>query len=254
MKKLLLLAVIALVGTSNSASAWGRLGHDAIAYIAETHLTPKAKKNIAKYLEHPITYYSTWMDEYRDTEGYKETSNWHTAAVDKELQYKQKGDKFDVIQALEQAANELKDYKNISDSLVVIDLKMLIHFTGDMHCPSHVKYSDIKTSFKVKRGGTEYKYHNIWDERVLEFSHEWTYMDYKHQLDTFSKKEQDEIAKGTFREWFHENAIYCRQIYDMAHEGDEIGKPFLNPAHPIAEHQIVIAGYRLARILNELFG
>ena len=29
-----------------TAFGWGKIGHDAIAYIAECNLTPKAKKNI----------------------------------------------------------------------------------------------------------------------------------------------------------------------------------------------------------------
>ena len=33
-----------------TAFGWGKIGHDAIAYIAECNLTPKAKKNIEKYL------------------------------------------------------------------------------------------------------------------------------------------------------------------------------------------------------------
>ena len=32
-----------------TAFGWGKSGHDAIAYIAECNLTPKAKKNIEKY-------------------------------------------------------------------------------------------------------------------------------------------------------------------------------------------------------------
>lgn len=34
-----------------TAFGWGKSGHDAIAYIAECNLTPKAKKNIEKYLD-----------------------------------------------------------------------------------------------------------------------------------------------------------------------------------------------------------
>ena len=46
MKKSLLLLGGALVLFSNSAFGWGKMGHDAIAYIAECNLTPKAKKTI----------------------------------------------------------------------------------------------------------------------------------------------------------------------------------------------------------------
>lgn len=65
MKKSLLLLGGALVLFSNSAFGWGKMGHDAIAYIAECNLTPKAKKTIEKILGHSIVYYATWMDEWR---------------------------------------------------------------------------------------------------------------------------------------------------------------------------------------------
>lgn len=46
-----------------TAFGWGKSGHDAIAYIAECNLTPKAKKNIEKYLDgRSIVYYASWMD------------------------------------------------------------------------------------------------------------------------------------------------------------------------------------------------
>ena len=46
-----------------TAFGWGKSGHDAIAYIAECNLTPKARKNIEKYLDgRSIVYYAAWID------------------------------------------------------------------------------------------------------------------------------------------------------------------------------------------------
>ena len=47
MKKTLLLAFAALCFVQ-SALAWGKSGHDAVAYIAETHLTKRAKAVIER--------------------------------------------------------------------------------------------------------------------------------------------------------------------------------------------------------------
>lgn len=61
----------------------GKIGHDAIAYIAECNLTPKAKKNIEKYLGgRSIVYYASWMDQVRHTPAYRHTNTWHTNKVD----------------------------------------------------------------------------------------------------------------------------------------------------------------------------
>ena len=50
MKKSFLLLTAMLLCYCGTAFGWGKSGHDAIAYIAECNLTPKAKKNIEKYL------------------------------------------------------------------------------------------------------------------------------------------------------------------------------------------------------------
>ena len=46
MKKTLFLLSAALILCFDSAFGWGKMGHDAIAYIAECQLTPKAKITI----------------------------------------------------------------------------------------------------------------------------------------------------------------------------------------------------------------
>ena len=55
------------------ANAWsfGRVGHDAVAYIAECNLTPTAKATVEKYLDgKSIVYYASWMDNIRLTPEY----------------------------------------------------------------------------------------------------------------------------------------------------------------------------------------
>lgn len=75
--KLFLLACIAC-HTVQSVCAWNRTGHEAIAYIAEQHLTPSAKAAIEKYLDgRSIVYYAAWMDQQHEHIPYK-----HTVAVD----------------------------------------------------------------------------------------------------------------------------------------------------------------------------
>lgn len=65
--KLFLLACIAC-HTVQSVCAWNRTGHEAIAYIAEQHLTPSAKAAIEKYLDgRSIVYYAAWMDSSTNT-------------------------------------------------------------------------------------------------------------------------------------------------------------------------------------------
>ena len=87
MKKTLFLLSAALILCFDSAFGWGKMGHDAIAYIAECHLTPKAKKTIEKYIGTSIVHYASWMDAYRFEPQYAHTSLWHTAWVDENDEY-----------------------------------------------------------------------------------------------------------------------------------------------------------------------
>ena len=58
--------IIALILVSAPSFGWGRRVHSTIAYIAESHLTPKAKKTLNELLDgKSIVYYASWLDDYR---------------------------------------------------------------------------------------------------------------------------------------------------------------------------------------------
>lgn len=253
MKKLIL-SVVMLIGITNMAFGWGQTGHNVIAYIAECNLAKKARKNIEKYLDHSIVYYSVWMDNYRHTPEYGHTTYWHMASVNEELYYTDevRDPRGDAVSELENAIKRLKSYKSLDDSTVIVNLKYVIHMVGDMHCPVHVRYPGI-TNFDVTLNNNKYSYHTIWDSNIIDLNHKWGYTEWQQQLDRCSKKEKEKITAGSPRDWFHETAIACRIIYEMANANSELGKDFLNEAIHLGESQILKAGYRLASVLNELF-
>ena len=109
------------------SQAWDRTRHDAIAYIAECNLTPRAKRNIARYLDHSIVYYASWMDKIpryariskrRACElcGCRHATGRHPA----------QGETNCVVELM-RAVDRLKDYRNMSDSLVRLNLMYVIH-------------------------------------------------------------------------------------------------------------------------------
>ena len=59
----------------------------------------------------------------------------------------------------------------------------------------------------------------------------------------------DRIVEGV-----GEEITECRDIYALAPPGCELGRDFINAASPRVERQILRAGYRLAKVLNDLFG
>lgn len=242
-----------------SAAAWGRQGHATIAKIAENNLKPSVKKTIEKYLgDHSIVYYSAWMDDYRSTPEYGFTTTWHTAPVNEDLRYEDallNPKKGNAIYGLEQAIEALKDYKNLPDSTVEVNLKYIIHLVGDMHCPSHVKYSGRNMNYKVSfaKMADPVTIHSVWDSHIITLTKFYSFSELAEELDILDRKTQKAIAAGTPRDWFHDCAVRCEKQFDMAKPDQNLGKDFLNEAIILCETQMQYAGYRLAAVLNSLF-
>ena len=235
---------------------------ETIAKIAERNLTKKAKKRIEKYLGgHSIVYFAKWMDEYRHTPEYKFTNNWHTAPVNAELRYEDSmlAKNGNAIYGLEQAIENLKNYRSLTDSAVEVNLKYIIHLVGDMHCPAHIKYTTHDMKYDVLFEDKYHKphkfpIHSVWDNEIITTTRIWSVSEWADELDRLPKAERQAVAAGTPRDWLHDNAVVCEAQFEWAKPGQRLGQDFLNEALPLIERQIRNAGYRLARVLNELFG
>ena len=145
MKKIAFIIIAILMLDFTSAYGWGAKGHDVVAAIAEQHLTPKAKRKINRILDgKSIVYYSSWMDNIQNSpyweNGYNKTKTWHYANVDEGFTYQTmtKNPDGDVVSGLEMLTKEMtENYRNLTDSMRVDYLKMIVHMVGDLHCPMH---------------------------------------------------------------------------------------------------------------------
>ena len=67
-KAIVSLLSIFMLLESISLYAWGPMGHDVVAAIAEQHLDRKTRKEISRLLDRKsIVYYSSWMDNLRNS-------------------------------------------------------------------------------------------------------------------------------------------------------------------------------------------
>ena len=109
MKRIVLIVLSTFIMMESvSLYAWGPMGHDVVASIAEQHLNRKTKRKINRLLGgRSIVYYSSWMDNIQNSpyweNGYNQTKTWHYANVDKGLTYQtmQKNENGDVVNSLE---------------------------------------------------------------------------------------------------------------------------------------------------------
>jgi len=255
------LLIVALMLLAQPVLAWGGKGHAIITCIAENHLTPKAKETIESYLSgKSIIYYASWMDFYRHTSQYEFTSEWHEAPCNKDFYHTdtialKEGD---AVTSLKAALDSLSHYRQLNDSTVAANIRYVIHLMADLHCPCHVIYPGVNQSYTVNMYNMHMKYHDVWDSFIIEYYRTWSYTEWQQNIDRVSDAEARNIVKGGVDDWFHDTAVYCQHIYDMAPPNATLDKnqtfDFLNSAILITEHQLINAGYRLAYVLNNIFG
>ena len=86
-----------------------------------------------------MVYVANWMDNASHTEEYEHTKTWHYVNVDHEegsyLRSK-KEPKGDVVTAVNDIIKNLK-CGDLNPEQECVQLMMLLHLVGDMHCPMH---------------------------------------------------------------------------------------------------------------------
>lgn len=246
-----------LVFAVQTAAAWGPKGHDVVAYIAECNVDKRVKKKVMNALGgHTFTYYSSWADNIRNFPEYRHTSTWHYANVDEGYTYATmpKNPKGDVLTAVTLIIEQLKSGK-ITPAEEDIYLRMLIHFVGDMHCPMHAgRLSDLGGNLvTVKWFGRDVKLHAVWDDLIVESVRKWSYTEWQREIDNVSREEREALSEGTPLDWMNETVEICQQVYKDAPAGSELSWDYQNENFPLLEMQLRKAGYRLARLLNEIY-
>ena len=266
MKRIFACVLLAL--STLSTYAWGPMGHDVVAAIAEQNLTRKAKKNIEKLLDgHSIVFYSSWMDNIQNSPswkgGYDKTKTWHYANVDKGLTYQtmQKNESGDVVSALNELTKQLtENYDNLTDSIRVDYVKMIVHMVGDLHCPMHAgRLSDRGgNGTKVKWFGQKSSLHSVFDSKMIESSRKWGYQEWVEQLDRKDKKFKKAAVQGSYEDWFMKTVSNAAEIYDYVERQEEaepnLSYQFVYDFSPMLEESLILGGYRLAYVLNTIFG
>jgi hypothetical protein len=199
----------------------------------------------------------------------------------------------DVIEAVNRCVAVIKSKKGdelIPNEAVA--LALLMHFVGDIHQPLHTtaRYNpDPKPDDKYKddAGGNGVSLanlvdtpwgknlHTFWDESYRRYYengevhahpelHEFTafgspeMQEWDKKLAGYAPKNPD--LQFDAKKWVLEtHAIACAEVYGKLNEpygakNIKLSEEFVTNSTELARHQIVLAGYRLAALLNELYG
>ena len=262
MKRKLFMALAAVVALCSveKALAWGGFGHSAIAHAAEQLVEPEVRQKCRQYLGTTITYQASWMDAYRSIKPYTACDEWHSTNIDakgKVMKGLTTTGAFHIVRIY----NEMKDgkYKQMSDSLVKINLQYLIHMIGDHHCPVHVRWnkeSHPQYFYSLKKKGKKQGYHGFWDGSPGAWRKGWTADRYYAQMNKLSPKQAKKVQKGDGYTWTQETANVARKCFNLTPvETDvaKLSKEERTAIHNVVDRQVMLAAYRLAGVLNEIF-
>ena len=292
MKKIvfaLLAIAISLHLNSPTASGWGQLGHATIGQVAQDHLTPKARKVLSKYLDGKSlaaiasdadTYRGAWTMDlgFIPTNLENARPSWmkgfdfstpqniapysHMITVDNDFKCYHSdnlnGEHIDnvayYVAKLAQVLKEKADYMDPFERYKTIAL--IVHFVGDMHCPVHIVYRPgnvTKGKFKINWLGESINYHGWWDKCIFEAYYNWSFSYMALLVDTADRKEIAGIVKGDIYDYAQDSARSCWPAASKYNSGDSIDRNYPVDTRDLLFSQLRNAGYRLAKILNDIF-
>lgn len=258
MKRITLILLASLSLGITSAFAWGELGHQVVIEIAKLHISEKTKANVAKYMPYDITTEAVWMDDHRDDKEIAYTTSWHVYNVDKNYNYdiNPRLYKGDAIHALKVADFNLVKYRELNDSTVIMNLRMLLHFVGDIHCPTHSYVPGPRCFWPCELNGKKYGYfHSVYDFMPDMLHPSKSCVEIAKELDNASKREIKRIQRGDLHDWAHDIGSKNYIIYEWNPHNTEVLNPnTVELSRDLVNLQMRNAGYRLAYLLDSYFG
>jgi hypothetical protein len=269
------------------SSAWGTLGHDTVAYIAQNFVEDETRTWSQDILDDTSDSYlakiANFADEYRDDHEWSKDFHYIDSeddVIDPPVTCyvtwpKDCGATGCVITAIANYTQRVTSH-SISDEEVSIALKMLVHFLGDITQPLHTEnYDKGGTQLNVKWKGHNafLGLHGIWDwEMAEELRGSANDANAKAWADDLTREIEGGIYKGLKASWIvgldidnatesalrmarDSNALICDVVMPNggeALEGQELFPEYYDASIGTVELQIAKGGYRLAKWLDAI--
>lgn len=272
MKKLIALLLLTAF-TFTQVLAWGPKGHAIVADIAESHLTPAAKKNVQALLGNDnLASIASWADQVR--KDHDEATDWHFVDIPKDASGF--SEERDCFRPQDKHKNADTDHHNCAvDRIEIFEkvladekaskaerleaLKWVVHFIGDLHQPLHAidtarGGNDIKLPVfgSPKCGDYDCNLHWTWDDLLLQHTN-LSEEEYVHKLNEMIKqKHLDQKAGGTPEEWANESHDEAKAIVSPAPAS--IDEAYYQSHIELVNERLALAGLRLAHVLNQTLG
>lgn len=259
---------------SQLAFSWGGKGHEIVVAVAERHLTENAKKNIAELIPYDLIQDASYMDKHRGDPDLAYAYNFHEQCIDLEtLEYDPNAhvECGDLMRALWLSDYNLGHYHQVSDSIAQLNLRMLLHFTGELHCPVHIGIPSIwqpRPPFRQDKGKWYWNgknvntFHSFIDRSPAYLFPDADIHAIAASIDNVSRAQARQFVKGDFVDWTNDAARSGYRIYDYfpplweipdTPEDKVIPTEYLDQIRDIITLELLKGGYQLAFLLNKYF-
>ena len=254
----LVLSLIAILAQPRDVRAWGCLGHIIIGQIAADQLSPEARDAVADLLGgKSLAEVSCWADEIRPT--HPETKRWHYVDIPRlataydptrDCAPTPEGDCLiaAIFRSLSTLKHPTRPQQERADAL-----RFLAHLMGDLHQPLHCADDHDRggNEIAVEFLGTHENLHSVWDTGLINALVR-TDPDLAAHL-THAASEERRARRGTIVAWALEShAVAVDHVYGALPGDRHLGAAYVDAQRPTVERQLVLAGVRLAAVLNRV--
>lgn len=275
------IALALALGAPQPSLAWNDKGHMLVATIAQTQLSPAARKQLAALLkvgtdERTSTFATAacWADDNKsDTDRAWHYVDFYFRADGKPA--KNKPDEQNILWAIDRNRSLLGDKKAPTTGRALA-LRYLLHFVGDVHQPLHNVARETDRYPDGDRGGNSFaiapisgwgsrpvsNLHALWDfgaggflpaRRPLSASDFAAVRDQANRImREFPRSKMVELKHGqNARLWAAESESIAKGFVYSLPEGGAPPSAYLDRAARISRRRVALAGYRLAELLNQ---
>lgn len=217
--------------------AWNATGHKLVAEIAYLQLDKDKRAAVDRILNHDFIKASIWADEVRAS-GNESMNTWHY------INLPEPGPQKNVVDAIRDSEKNLNDVNN---------LRGLIHWVGDVHQPLHASSRDRGGNlFYLAANPYGKNLHQLWDNGAGAFKN---IKDLKKTAQMWLKTyppTSSQLNKTDPMEWAQESYyLAVTQVYPGITPKSYPNMTYIEPAQVLVKKQIVLAGMRLAQVINQ---
>lgn len=239
---------------SELTMAWGVVGHQVVARLAEAELSSAAKTGVVSLLAlergATLVSISTWADEHRD----EAPGSWHYVNFPRgDCRYVPERDcpgGHCVVAAADAQLRVLAS--DAPAEMRLRALKYVVHLVADVHQPLHAGWGDDRggNSYQLQAFGEGTNLHAFWDAgffRQLNESAESMATRLRSMPSPLLTAPPLSMAKAAEESCQH---VAGEGFYPI---GRQVNLAYLETYTPLVEQRLLLAGARLAGYLNEVF-